>query len=102
MSWPSHQHSGPSWHDIEIRERLVASQEDRRRLHQQLDDHEERIEDISHRVDEVRQELDTMLTWGKRLALLLALWAGAIFATINADDKADLVAMVLKRLLNKS
>lgn len=56
-----------------------------------LDDHEERL-------SEVEQTVSTYTTWATRGGLLVLLWGGALVLNLNPEQKAEMVALVLKQL----
>lgn len=68
--------------------RFEADRDADRRM---LDDHEERL-------SEVEQTVSTYTTWATRGGLLVLLWGGALVLNLNPEQKAEMVALVLKQL----
>ena len=58
------------------------------------------VEDHEERITELEKTASTFTTWAQRGGLLLALWGGALALNLNPEQKAEVVALVLKRLAN--
>ena len=58
------------------------------------------VEDHEVRITALEKVASTFTMWGTRGGLLLALWGGAIVLNLNPEQKAEVVALVLKRLAN--
>ena len=66
--------------------RFEADRDADRRM---LLDHEERL-------SEVEDQVGTITTWATRGGLLIALWMGALLLNANAEQKAEMVGLILK------
>lgn len=60
---------------------------------------EERLAILEARVRKLLKDLERWTTWGRRLALLLALWVPLLVAGLNQDQASSLIAAVLKSML---
>lgn len=57
-----------------------------------------RVTRLERQVRAIRSQLEQLWTWGKRFALIVAIWIGAVWTNATAEEKAQMIAAMLTAL----
>jgi hypothetical protein len=53
---------------------------------------------ISDEISRLKHSIAEMAYWGRRIAVLLAVWAGGLLANMSNDQLAELAALLIRKL----
>lgn len=67
-------------------------------LHLWIGQLSERVTRLERRVKAIKAQVDQLWTWGRRSAVLAAIWIGAVWTNATAEEKAQLIAAFLTAL----